>query len=210
MLEVKVQKWTNVFLARARYKINKTMKDIKLEKFNQLNILKEVEIKTTSDWKKYRMAQCMCDCWEKITTYYHSVKSWHVKSCWCLNTKWRETHWMRWTSIYAIYWWIICRTSNKKYKHWKHYWWRWIKNEWKNFEEFHKDMWDSYQKWLSIDRVDVNWNYCKDNCRWIPLVDQQDNKQNTVYLNWETMKSWTNRTWLSSSSFYRRVKWSKL
>ncbi len=70
-------------------------------------------------------------------------------------------------------------------------------------------MWDDYIKWLSIDRIDNDWNYCKDNCRWIKLIEQQDNKQNTVYLNWETSKQYVKRTWFSTSKFYRLVKAQK-
>jgi len=177
------------------------MKPVKIEKHNMLQIIKEVDMK----WK-YRMIECVCDCWNTIITYLHTTKNWHTKSCWCLNTKWRETHWLRNTPIYNTFRAIINRTTNIKYDHYKHYWWRWIKNEWNCFEDFYNDMNVWYKKWLSIDRIDVNWNYCKSNCRWIPLIEQQDNKQNTVYLNWETVSKWIKRTWLSPSTFYRRIK----
>lgn len=47
-------------------------------------------------------------------------------------------------------------------------------------------MHDSYVEWLSIDRINTNWHYCKENCRWIKLADQQRNKNNTRYtkINW--------------------------
>lgn len=34
-----------------------------------------------------------------------------------------------------------------------------------------------YEDHLSIDRIDVNGNYCPENCRWITMTEQQKNKR---------------------------------
>jgi hypothetical protein len=36
---------------------------------------------------------------------------------------------------------------------------------------------NGYEDNLSIDRIDVNGNYCPENCRWITMADQQKNKR---------------------------------
>lgn len=72
--------------------------------------------------------------------------------------------------------------SNASYKN---YGWRWIVCEWKTFEEFKDDMYESYlehvkkfwEKQTTIDRIDANWNYCKDNCRWATYSEQNRNKR---------------------------------
>lgn len=39
-----------------------------------------------------------------------------------------------------------------------------------------------YQKGLTCERKDVNQNYGPDNCEWIPIAEQSDNKRNSVRL----------------------------
>ncbi len=65
------------------------------------------------------------------------------------------------------------------------YWWRWIIVEWKTFEDFKKDMYESYlehikkywRKQTTIDRIDSDWNYSKDNCRWATYSEQNKNRK---------------------------------
>jgi hypothetical protein len=36
---------------------------------------------------------------------------------------------------------------------------------------------NGYKKGLTIDRIDVNGNYTPDNCRWVPFIEQRENKR---------------------------------
>lgn len=50
--------------------------------------------------------------------------------------------------------------------------------EWEEFEVFYNDMSEGYSDNLTIERIDVNGHYCKKNCRWVSMFEQQANKRN--------------------------------
>lgn len=122
-------------------------------------------------------------------------------------------HWMSWTKFYICYRWIIDRCSNINNIRYKNYWWRWIKCEWKTFDEFKNDMYDSYQKhmlnnwWLdtTIERIDVNWNYCKENCKWVTMTEQYSNKVNTIFYKWTTLINYCKKNNINVSTIYSRI-----
>jgi len=180
-----------------------------------------------------------CDCWNIKETYINYIRRWNTKSCWCLRKiTWNIKHWLTNTRLYNIWQWMKQRCNNPNHDAYNRYWWRWIKIEWNTIEEFYKDMKEWYSDNLTIDRIDNNWNYCKDNCRWSTYKEQLNNtrvslhkeiriiqkefKSNIKYiLNtiliihnwiWLTMKDWCIKLWLNYSVVTSRVSvmwWTK-
>lgn len=156
----------------------------KWEIFWMLYIEREIDSKS-----KWRFYECICECWwVKIVRQDH-LTWWRIRSCGCLQkiktSKAKTTHWMTNTRFWRIYKNLFNRCNYKKYPEFNYYWWRWIKCEWEKFEDFRDDMYESYlehskiywEKNTTIDRVNVNWNYCGKNCRWATYKIQANNKR---------------------------------
>jgi len=97
-----------------------------------------------------------------------------------------KTHKLSGSRMYHIWQSMKQRCTNPNCKARDRYWWRWIKlcDKRYTFMGFYEDMIDTYQDWLSIDRIDNDGNYCKENCRWATWQEQYENmsiNHNVVY-----------------------------
>ncbi len=57
---------------------------------------------------------------------------------------------------------------------------RWLDS----FENFFEDMGLKISPKYSLDRIDVNGNYCKENCRWATYKEQMNNKTTTTIVTY--------------------------
>ncbi len=76
------------------------------------------------------------------------------------------------------------RCLNKNYKQYKDYGGRGIsvQNEWNLFKNFQADMFSTYKKGLTLDRIDNSKGYSKENCRWVSATHQNRNtRKNIIY-----------------------------
>lgn len=159
--------------------------------------------------QKKRYIRCMCDCWKISDVSLHSLLIWESTCCGCRDNIWVTTHWMYWTRIYKIWVWLKNRCTNINNQAWKRYWWIWIKCKRETFHEFYNDMLDWYSDLLSIDRIDTNWDYCKENCRRSTMKEQANNKTDNRFIehNWEyhTMKQWSEIIWINYRTLSTRI-----
>lgn len=73
------------------------------------------------------------------------------------------------------------RCEYKKHVSFSSYGERGIKFMWSNFAEFKADMGDTWKQGLSLERVNLDGNYCKDNCIWATATQQARNKRNNIH-----------------------------
>lgn len=128
------------------------------------------------DYNFFRKDKSKKDWYYPSCTDCYRIRTWSRK-IWTFDSP-RKTHWLSGKRIYRVYQSIKDRCSREKNEAYKNYWWRWIVCEWWSFEDFFRDMWSWFQEWLEIDRKDVDWNYNKENCRWVDLYQQARNKRN--------------------------------
>ena len=94
---------------------------------------------------------------------------------------------------------IIRRCYNQNCKGYKFYGERGIKvcDRWlNNFENFHEDMGDC-PIGMSLDRIDNNGNYCKENCRWATKKQQAQNRRSSRMITYKNetkcLKEWAEK-----------------
>lgn len=146
--------------------------------------------------------ESLCKCGKIILSNVAHLRHGLSKSCGC---KILEYHTKRLTkhgfaplhgkrkSVYKIWQGINRRCRNPNDRNFKNYGGRGIKvcERWRKFENFLKDMGEPTHG-MSIERVDVNGNYCPENCIWIPKSDQAKNRTFNwkVRVNGEIMTAW--------------------
>lgn len=177
-------------------------KEIKWNCYWDRTALWEFYYKEAPSWKKILMEKCRCKCWVEKYVQRRHLLSWASKNCWCENIKrltelWKSNkkHWMDWTIPYKKFMSAKSRCTNPANDSYYRYGWRGIKVERKDFEDFWKDMWPSYYEhvkeyWAkdtTLERINNNWNYCKENCRWATQQEQYENKSNNhnVIYKWK-------------------------
>ena len=73
---------------------------------------------------------------------------------------------------------------------------------------------NGYEDTLTIERKDVNGNYCPENCKWATMKEQSNNKRNNHYLEYngeiKTISQWADKLGISKSTISSRIElgWS--
>ena len=159
------------------------LKNLQGERFGRLTVLKYA-----GDNKRHdSLWVCECDC-GKITNPIpnSSLQSGNTRSCGCLFVDSHTKHGLKNTRLYSVWQGMKARCYRKSHPHYKIYGGRGITicREWQNdFQAFYDwAMSYGYADDLTIDRIDVNGNYEPDNCRWVTVQAQLNNRRNTTFV----------------------------
>jgi predicted nucleic acid-binding Zn ribbon protein len=97
----------------------------------------------------------------------------------------KRTHGMSQSKPYAVWKTMRNRCKHPTHNRYASYGGRGIKvcEEWESFDTFWADMGATYSEGLTLDRIDPDGDYCKENCRWISQKEQQRNRRNNAVVN---------------------------
>lgn len=160
-------------------------------KFGRLTVIEQRGFTNPNKYgQRHSVWYCRCDCGnyvERTTDVLKRGKS----SCGCRQkevlkemSEKNKTHNMTKSRLYRIYKGMYSRCYYKSSQRYNVYGGRGITmcDEWKNDKTkfFEWAMESGYKEELTIERVDVNGNYCPENCTWIPMKEQYKNKQSNA------------------------------
>lgn len=168
-------------------------KNLAGKKFGRLTVIERAEDIRQASGRKRVAWICRCDCGEIHVAQADSLKSGGTKSCGCLKAENNRAKWGKHNGskdrLYGVWTDIKKRCYNPKYKQYKDYGGRGIQvcDEWlRDYSAFRdfalKHGYDPDAKFgeCTIDRIDVNGNYCPENCRFIDMKAQRNNQRRSV------------------------------
>ncbi len=159
---------------------------------------------------------CKCRCGKTKTILSDSLVSGRTKSCGCLNVeqikKAKTTHgYANKIPEYRIWKSMTGRCNNKNNESFNNYGGRGIRvcRRWLKFENFLLDMGKRPSKNHSIDRLNNDDGYSKNNCRWATSNQQNRNKRSNINIlfNGKTqcLKDWAKELNMAYLTLYDRI-----
>lgn len=170
-------------------------------------------IKFVGTHNYHKMFLVRCDCGKEYVITEQNIKK--TKMCRrCAMKTIATKHGIRYTKLYRVWLHIKERCYNKKSTGFYNYGGRGIKmcDMWKNNPKSFYD-WavkHGYKDKLTIERIDVNGDYCPENCRWATSKEQANNRRNNRFIAWnnenKTMKEWAEYFNINYNTFRSYIK----
>lgn len=192
--------------------------DLKGLRFGRLIALESFS-EFDSSGKRYRTKwRCRCDCGTIVNVATDKLSSGHTKSCGCLRSdvsrQTATTHGKTNHKLYTTWESMKSRCYKPLNDNYKYYGGRGIEVclEWReDFSKFYEwamsNGWDSE---LTLDRIDVNGDYCPENCRWVTWDVQRNNRRDimqiTAFGDTLTSSQWQLCTGVPSRTIIWRIR----
>jgi len=182
------------------------------EKRNNLKLLKITGISNKN--RSIGLFQCFCG--NEFESLIMNITANKKKSCGCLMSSSKRKHGHSengGSPEYRSYQSMINRCTNTRAHNYHLYGGRGITicEEWLNsFNSFFNDMGNRLSKNHSLDRINNNLGYCKENCKWATRKEQANNKRNTLHISYKeetkTIDDWAKSIDISYSSMFSLYK----
>ena len=152
------------------------------QRFSRLVVVKQVDT-----GKRGRWYECRCDCGGTTVAITAKLRNGHKQSCGCLKDEnWLgTTHGMHGTPEHTVWEGIKRRCLMPNEPGFEHYGGRGIKMDvrWQNdFAAFLTDVGHRPSSQHTIERLDVNGHYERDNVSWATMQVQARNKRNNRHI----------------------------
>lgn len=188
--------------------------DLTGQRFSKLLVLKENPMRGPHSIVRW---DCICDCGCRKTIHGDQLRRGVVVSCGCWSRERlgnaSRTHGMTNTRLYRIWCNMKNRCTNPRATQYYAYGARGITicESWlDSFEIFLHDMGPSYGDGLTLDRIDNNGPYSPENCHWVDLEYQANNKRNNrmIIIGTEshTAAEWSRLTGINSYTIRSRLQ----
>lgn len=163
---------------------------------------------------------CRCQCGTEKHQKASRLRSGVSLSCGCMRNEMTTvrniTHGRSKTLAHRIWCVMKTRCVNPNATGYENYGGRGIKvcERWQSFENFLADMGEPPSSKHSIDRIDVNSDYCPENCRWATDTEQARNKRSNRTLEFRgetrTVSEWSESLGIAYQTILHRLRagWS--
>lgn len=173
------------------------LKDLTGMQFGELTVI-SLAVDIPGKKKKWL---CRCSCGNECVVAASNLRSGHSKHCtqcgYKLTAQKETKHGETGTRLYGVWNAMKTRCQNPNTKEYRDYGARGISvcDEWQDSATFFE--WakrSGYNENLEIDRIDTNGNYCPENCRWVPRIENANNKRNNKFITYgeetKTLAEW--------------------
>jgi hypothetical protein len=152
------------------------------KRFSKLVITSFSHRNSKSEWQ----VKVRCDCGTKKIVSLIELKRGSTKACGCLVGEWgkihKKIHGCEKHPLYHTWHQMMRRCHNEKSHAYKYYGGRgiFVDKRWHDVRNFIEDMIEK-PKGMSLDRINNNGPYSKDNCRWATAKMQAMNTRKTKF-----------------------------